>query len=204
MTLKKLLTVAVSCMALLGSAAAIAGLLYKSTMPDGSVVYSNKPIADAKSVKLVDPRTRAAGARLATPEQTVLTDNLRTSRRQRHQGQLVGKWETDFLKDVYDPDAQFALTVELERKGDGFSGTVREVRGGDSPQVNSAIVEGSIDDDRISFYTQHDTDGAGNPVPYRTMYKGTIQGDRIAFTRYDNHPQGGLSQQFMAVRSKGK
>ena len=34
------------------------------------------------------------------------------------------------------------------------------------------------------------------------MYKGTIQGDRIAFTRYDNHPKGGLSQQFMAVRSK--
>ena len=118
MTLKKLLTVAVSCVALLGSAAAIAGLLYKSTMPNGRVVYSNKPVDDARSVKLVDPRTRAAGARLATPEQTVLSQNERTSRRQRHQAQLVGKWETDFLKDVYDPDAHFSLTVELERKGE--------------------------------------------------------------------------------------
>ena len=202
MTLKKLLTVAVSCVALLGSLAAFAGLLYKSTMADGRVVYSNKPVPDAKSVTLVDPRTRAAGARLATPEQTVLSQNLRTSRQQRHQAQLIGKWETEFVKDVYDPDAHFSLTVALERKGDGFGGTVREVRGGDSPQMNDAILDVSIDDDRISFYTQHDTDGDGKPVPYRMMYKGTIQGDRIAFTRYDNHPKGGLSQQFMAVRSK--
>jgi hypothetical protein len=204
MALKKLLTVAVSCLALLGPGAVIAGLLYKSTMADGRVIYSNKPVADAKSVTLVDPRTRAAGARLATAEQTVLSQNLSSSRRLRHQAQLVGKWGTDFLKDVYDPDAHFSLTVELERKGDGFVGTVREVRGGDSPQMNNAIVDGSIDDDRVSFYTQHDTDGEGNPVPYRMMYKGTIQGDRIAFTRYDNHPRGGLSEQFLAARNKGE
>ena len=179
MTLKKLLTVAVSCVALLGSAAAIAGLLYCCTSRPCQTAGWSIAISqfrDAKSVTLVDPRTRAAGARLATPEQAVLSQNLRTNRQQRHQAQLIGKWETDFVKDVYDPDAHFSLTVALERKGDGFGGTVREVRGGDSPQMNDAMLDVSIDDDRISFYTQHDTDGDGKPVPYRMMYKGTVQG----------------------------
>lgn len=204
MKLRKLLTVLMSCAALLGSMAAMAGLLYKSKMPDGRVIYSNAPIEEAKTVKLIDNRPRSSGVRIVTPEQKALSQDLGSSRQQRHRAQLVGTWRTDSIKDVYDPDEQFSLILELENKGDGFSGTVRELREGDSPQMNYAILNGTIENDRISFYTQHNVDGEGKPVPYRTMYKGTIQGDRIAFTRQDNHPKGGSAEQFVAVRNKSE
>jgi hypothetical protein len=202
MTLKKLLSLSASCVMLLGTMAAVAGNLYKSTMANGEVVYSNVPPEGARTVKMIDSRAQAKGVQIATPEDAVKVETHRTNRRQRGQAQLAGNWTAQAIRDAYEPDQKFTLVFELKPDGDGFSGVVREIRGGDSPELTHEIVDGSVDAGGLSFYTQHQADAEGKPVPYRTMYKGRVHHDRIAFTRYDDHPQGGLSEQFIALRKK--
>jgi len=202
MTLRKLLTLALSCATLLSMTTSMAGTLYKSTMANGRVVYSNVPPEGARTIKQIDSRTRDMGVQIATPEQKAQVENHRNSRKERNQAAVLGKWEADSIKDAYEPDDRFSLIFELERTGDGLGGTIREIRGGNSPELTHEIVDATVDEGGVSFYTKHELDGEGKPVPYRTMYRGTVQRDRIAFSRYDNHPKGGLSEQFIALRKK--
>ena len=59
------------CAAMLGLYAgfACAQVVYKSTMPDGHVVYGNAPAPGAKKVEPMEPRTGDTGARATVPEQ---------------------------------------------------------------------------------------------------------------------------------------
>src|SRR5690349_6761664 len=123
MKLTNWLTLIASCVALLGTVAASAGALYKSTMADGSVVYSNTPAQGAKTVRQLDARTGDMGVRMATSEQTTALETHRNNRRQRGQAQLIGTWTSDKIKDAYEPDERFTLIFDLQRKGNGFSGT---------------------------------------------------------------------------------
>jgi hypothetical protein len=202
MTIRKLLTLILSCATLLSMTGANAGTLYKSTMANGRVVYSNVPPAGAKTVKQMDSRTRDMGVRIATQEQMAQVENHRNSRRERNEARVIGAWEADSIQDAYEPDDHFSLIFELERKGDGLGGTIREIRGGNSPELTHEIVDARVDEGGVSFYTKHEADAEGRPIPYRTMYRGTVQRDRIAFSRYDNHPKGGLSETFVALRKK--
>ena len=54
---------------LLSSAALAAQTLYKSTMPDGKVIYSEKPAPGAKRVDTVEPPPAKTGITAATPQE---------------------------------------------------------------------------------------------------------------------------------------
>ena len=43
--------------------------VYKSTMPDGKVIYGPEPAPGAKKVEKITPRTQDSGVRISTPEQ---------------------------------------------------------------------------------------------------------------------------------------
>jgi hypothetical protein len=51
------------------SAGAQAQPLYKSTMPDGSVIYSEKPVAGARRVETLAPPPASTGVELVKPEE---------------------------------------------------------------------------------------------------------------------------------------
>jgi hypothetical protein len=46
-----------------------AGQVFKSTMPDGKVIYGPEPAAGAKKVEKITPKTQDSGVRISTPEQ---------------------------------------------------------------------------------------------------------------------------------------
>jgi hypothetical protein len=54
---------------LVGFAAGAATPLYKSTMPDGKVVYSEKPVPGAKRVDTVEPPPAKTGTTTVTPQE---------------------------------------------------------------------------------------------------------------------------------------
>src|SRR5688500_11833288 len=56
---------------LLASAVAAAQTLYKSTMPDGRIVYSEKPAAGAKRVDTVEPPPAKTGTTTITDQEKV-------------------------------------------------------------------------------------------------------------------------------------
>lgn len=76
MTIKALFAAA----ALLWTSVAMAAPLYKSTMPDGSVVYGSAPAPGAKKVEKMTPATQDAGVRAATPEQIKGVEERQTQR----------------------------------------------------------------------------------------------------------------------------
>jgi len=43
--------------------------IYKSTMPDGKVIYGPEPAPGAKKVEKITPRTENTGVQISTPEQ---------------------------------------------------------------------------------------------------------------------------------------
>lgn len=51
------------------AAGAAAQVVYKSTMPDGKVVYAEKPVPGAKRVDRIDPPPAKTGTTLATPDE---------------------------------------------------------------------------------------------------------------------------------------
>lgn len=73
--------VASFALVLLGSAAgASAQVVYKSTMPDGRVVYSEKPDPGARRVDRIEPPPAKTGTTLITPEEVARAENLARER----------------------------------------------------------------------------------------------------------------------------
>lgn len=66
--------------ALVWTSIAMAAPLFKSTMPDGSVVYGNAPVPGAKKVEKMTPSTQDSGVRAATPEQIKGIEERQTQR----------------------------------------------------------------------------------------------------------------------------
>lgn len=62
---------------------AVAQTLYKSTMPDGSVVYGDKPAPDAVKVEETRPDIKKGGIGGATPREKEALREMETSRAQR-------------------------------------------------------------------------------------------------------------------------
>jgi hypothetical protein len=62
-------TIAIAALLLAGTTGASAQTLYKSTMPDGKVVYSEKPVPGAKRIDTVEPPPSKTGMTTITPEE---------------------------------------------------------------------------------------------------------------------------------------
>ncbi len=82
-------------------------------------------------------------------------------------------------------------TFNLKVDGSTLTGTVSG-RMGDTP-----IAEGKVDGDQISFSQTMEFNG--NSV--KLVYKGTISGDEIKFTRMRDGADGGQAQTFTAKRA---
>ena len=54
--------------------------VYKSTMPDGKIVYGEKPAPGAKKVDKIDPPPAKTGTTVITPEEKVRADQLAADR----------------------------------------------------------------------------------------------------------------------------
>ena len=66
---------------------AVAQTLYKSTMPDGSVVYGDKPAPDAVKVDETRPDIKKGGIGGATPREQEALKEFEKGRQQRESGQ---------------------------------------------------------------------------------------------------------------------
>ena len=66
---------------------AVAQTLYKSTMPDGSVVYGDKPAPDAVKVEETRPDIKKSGIGGTTPREQDALKELERARLQREGGQ---------------------------------------------------------------------------------------------------------------------
>ena len=66
---------------------AVAQTLYKSTMPDGSVVYGDKPAPDAAKVEETRPDIKKGGIGGTTPREQETLKEMEKARQQREGGQ---------------------------------------------------------------------------------------------------------------------
>jgi hypothetical protein len=66
---------------------AVAQTLYKSTMPDGSVVYGDKPAPDAAKVEETRPDIKKGGIGGTTPREQDALQEMEKARQQREGGQ---------------------------------------------------------------------------------------------------------------------
>lgn len=65
---------------LVGAAGASAQVVYKSTMPDGRVLYGEKPDPGAKRVDKIEPPPAKTGTTIITPEELARAENLARER----------------------------------------------------------------------------------------------------------------------------
>jgi hypothetical protein len=91
-------TTAVFCALLLQPAAA--QTLYKSTMPDGRVLYSDKPAPGAASVEEVQPETGKGGLGGSAARQQEMLQDMEKARLQREASQDKVKEAAQALKDA--------------------------------------------------------------------------------------------------------
>jgi len=89
---------ALFCALLLQPAAA--QTLYKSTMPDGSVVYGDKPAPDAAKVEETRPDIKKGGIGGTTPREQDALQEMEKARQQREAGQDKVTEAAQALKDA--------------------------------------------------------------------------------------------------------
>ena len=65
---------------LLSAAGISAQVVYKSTMPDGRVIYAEKPDPSAKRVDRIEPPPAKTGTTIITPEEVARAENLARER----------------------------------------------------------------------------------------------------------------------------
>ena len=120
---KPLLAVSALYLCLLAVPAA-AQTMYKSTMPDGKVLYSAQPEPGAKKVEKMVPSTQNSGIQLSTPDQKRDLDH-RESQRQEEVSRRQA--EIEQLKDAL-AKAEAARDAGKEAQEGDFIGTARGMR----------------------------------------------------------------------------
>ena len=94
--------------------------IYKSTMPNGRVIYGSEPAPGAKKVEPMAPRTEDTGVRAATPAQEQAVQQRES---QREQGSAQQSELADLEKAVKDAEAAQAAGREpLEGERTGTAG----------------------------------------------------------------------------------
>jgi len=106
---------------LLTACLATADQVFKSTMPDGSILYGNEPVKGAKKVEKMTPNTQDSGVRITTPHQKQDLDQ-RQSVRQEESSHREG--ELDQLKSAL-KQAEEAREAGREPHEGDFVGNAR-------------------------------------------------------------------------------
>lgn len=79
-SMRSLLSGCLAALSLAAAPIAFAQALYKSTLPDGSVVYSEKPVPGAVRVEKLAPPPAKTGTVLVTPEEIKRTEEAAKKR----------------------------------------------------------------------------------------------------------------------------
>lgn len=113
---------------------------------------------------------------------------------------IGGKWETQVLINPYDETERSMLIFEFIQQGDSISGTVTE-RVPDGDHFAKRIVDGKVNGNTLSFYTQLEIEG--DDRVYKELYLGTLNEKRheIVFKRLNDLPTGGIAEEFIARRN---
>jgi hypothetical protein len=96
---------------------AVAQTLYKSIMPDGSVVYGDKPAPDAVKVEETRPDIKKGGIGGATPREQETLKEMETARAQREAGQEKVRAAEQALRDAEAARAAGKEPLASERIG---------------------------------------------------------------------------------------
>ena len=115
--MKRLLTPTSCLIAVLLLQPAVAQTLYKSVMPDGSVVYGDKPAPDAVKVEETRPDIKKGGIGGATPREKEALKEMETSRAQREAGQEKVRAAEQALRDAEAARAAGKEPLASERLG---------------------------------------------------------------------------------------
>src|SRR6476619_2055726 len=78
----KFLSMVFALCLLLTACLATADQVFKSTMPDGSILYGNEPVKGAKKVEKMTPNTQDSGVRITTPHQKQDLDQRQSVRQE--------------------------------------------------------------------------------------------------------------------------
>ncbi len=96
---------------------AVAQTLYKSTMPDGSVVYGDKPAPDAAKVEETRPDVSRGGIGVTTPREQDALKDMEKARLQREGGQEKVQAAEQALRDAEAARAAGKEPLASERIG---------------------------------------------------------------------------------------
>ena len=95
--------------------------VFKSTMPDGKILYGNAPVKGAKKVEKITPNTQDAGVRVTTPNQI---QELGQRQSQREEENLRRQTGMDELKNAL-KQAEAAREAGKEPHDGDFIGNAR-------------------------------------------------------------------------------
>jgi hypothetical protein len=95
--------------------------VFKSTMPDGKILYGNEPVKGAKKVEKITPSTQDAGVRISTPQQI---QELEQRQSQRQDESSRRQTEMDQLKNAL-KQAEEAREAGKEPHDGDFIGNAR-------------------------------------------------------------------------------
>lgn len=116
---------------------------------------------------------------------------------------LTGDWVSTPINSAYS-DYRFTLQFEFTQQEDVLLGTVFIAPLGSDRGFSTAIFDGRIKGNVVSFYTKGLVSGGpdGTYEPYKEMYVGTVvQGKRqIEFRRYNDVSTGGRTERFTATQ----
>jgi hypothetical protein len=101
------------CVCLLGATPAIAQMVFKSTMPDGSVVYGEKPATGAARVETLEPPPPKSGIGGVTVEEKARAEQYA---RERAAGQAAAAASERKLEDARNQLRQAEAALEAGRE----------------------------------------------------------------------------------------
>jgi hypothetical protein len=126
--MKSLLTLTCVLITALLLQPAAAQVLFKSTMPDGSIVYGDKPAPDAVKVEETRPDISKRGIGGTTPREQEVLREMEKSRAQRETGQDKVQAAERALKNAESARASGKEPLESERIGTaGGSSRLNEI-----------------------------------------------------------------------------
>jgi hypothetical protein len=111
----------------------------------------------------------------------------------------VGTWVTGPTPYSWDAKLTFTLRLDLDQTGPTIDGTLVETQT-DRGSMKSGIQGGRLDGRVLTFYTQGREELGDTVQFYKVLYRGTIQGDEIAFVRHRDTPGEDIPEKFTAKR----
>lgn len=114
---------------------------------------------------------------------------------------VSGEWESGVLTNPYNEHQSFVLRFEFEQSGTVLFGTVSH-GGTDFRGASASIQDGRVEGGAIVFHTNDEYYSGGAFKPYKTHYRGEVEGETIALVKQNDTPGGGRPLRFTVRRGQ--